>query len=127
MKRVFSTIGETCHAWAHDWRRLGNGRNSTGNIYFQQNVIYSYGSHFPMAAFVEACAGGVPLVVVATRPDAETTVDVVCRLGISHLLSRSGAGDKFVEMGAGGLRTTVEKILQGDLFGLGKYLPGFGV
>ena len=67
MKRVFSTIGETCHAWAHDWRRLGNGRNSTGNIYFQQNVIYSYGSHFPMAAFTEACDGET---IVLMNPDS---------------------------------------------------------
>jgi len=56
-KRVFSTIGETAHQWAHNWRSLGNGRNSTGNLYFQQETIYSYGSHFPLARMVESADG----------------------------------------------------------------------
>mgnify|MGYP000580324236 CR=1 FL=1 len=73
MKKVFSTIGETCHAWAHDWRRLGNGRNSTGNVYFQQNVIFSYGDHFPMAAFTEACDGETIVLMTSESYSSSTS------------------------------------------------------
>lgn len=52
MKHVY-TNSELPHVWVHDWRRLGNGRNSTDSFYFQQNTIYSYGHHFPIARIID--------------------------------------------------------------------------
>jgi len=52
MKHVYNN-SELAHVWVHDWRRLGNGRNSTDSFYFQQNTIYSYGPHFPIARIVD--------------------------------------------------------------------------
>lgn len=72
MKRVFSTIGETCHAFAHDRARLGNGRNSTGNVYFQQNTIFSYGSHFPMAQFTETASGETCILITSEEYSVST-------------------------------------------------------
>lgn len=46
-RRVFSTIDETCHKWAH--QSVDRGRNSTGSVYFEGRTIYSYGDHFPVA------------------------------------------------------------------------------
>lgn len=52
MKHVY-TNSELPHIWVHGWRRIGNGRNAGDTFYFQQNVIYSYGPHFPIARIVD--------------------------------------------------------------------------
>jgi hypothetical protein len=49
VKHVFANFGEVAHVWASqslDW-----GRNSTGNVFFSYETIYSYGHHFPIARF----------------------------------------------------------------------------
>lgn len=51
VKEVFANAGEVAHKWAS--QSQDEGRNSTKNIYFRGRTIYSYGSHFPMASFVE--------------------------------------------------------------------------
>lgn len=48
-KHVFST-GEVPHLWAH--RTQDDARNKQGNLYFNGDTIYSYGSHFPIARHV---------------------------------------------------------------------------
>lgn len=51
MRHVF-TNREVPHLWAH--RTQSQGRTSNGSLYFRNDVIYSYGSHFPIASH---CAG----------------------------------------------------------------------
>ncbi len=48
-KEVFST-DEVPHIWAHHVQE--SGRNSQGNLYFNGDTIYSYGSHFPIARHI---------------------------------------------------------------------------
>ena len=45
-KQVFNT-GEIPHLWAH--KVQASARNAQGNIYFEDETIYSYGPHFPIA------------------------------------------------------------------------------
>ena len=42
---------DVAHVWAHQLQ--GEARNRGGNLYFRGEVIYSYGSHFPIARHVE--------------------------------------------------------------------------
>src|SRR5437868_1317507 len=42
---------EIAHLWAH--RTQSRARVSTGNFYFEGATIYSYGSHFPIARFID--------------------------------------------------------------------------
>ncbi|MGA8224835.1 MAG: hypothetical protein WB780_24545 [Candidatus Acidiferrales bacterium] len=53
-KHVFDT-GEIPHLWAH--RTQDEARNRQGNLYFTDDTIYSYGSHFPIARHVTNDAG----------------------------------------------------------------------
>lgn len=53
-KHVFDT-GEIPHLWAH--RTQDEARNRQGNLYFNGDTIYSYGSHFPIARHVTNGAG----------------------------------------------------------------------
>lgn len=46
MKQVFNG-SEVAHIWASQQQK--SGRNSGGNFYFDNQTIYSYGSHFPIA------------------------------------------------------------------------------
>lgn len=46
MKTVFSN-SELAHIWIHG--KQDYGRNGNGSFYFDDNTIYSYGSHFPIA------------------------------------------------------------------------------
>jgi hypothetical protein len=53
-KHVFDT-GQIPHLWAH--RTQEEARNRQGNLYFTGDIIYSYGSHFPIAHHVANDAG----------------------------------------------------------------------
>lgn len=53
-KHVFDT-GQIPHLWAH--RTQNDARNKQGNLYFNGDTIYSYGSHFPIARHVVNQAG----------------------------------------------------------------------
>jgi hypothetical protein len=48
MKKVFSSHNEVAHIWASQSQSEGRA----GNIFFNDQVIYSYGLHFPVARFV---------------------------------------------------------------------------
>ncbi len=50
MKTVFNN-SMVAHVWAQ--QNQDNGRNSNHSFYFESDIIYSYGSHFPIARFVD--------------------------------------------------------------------------
>lgn len=50
MKTVF-TNSECIHVYAQ--RTQEQGRTNNGNVWFNGDVIYSYGHHFPMACFID--------------------------------------------------------------------------
>lgn len=47
MRTVFSSNNEAAHIWAS--RSQASGR--AGNVFFENDIIYSYGRHFPVAKF----------------------------------------------------------------------------
>jgi hypothetical protein len=49
MKTVFHN-SMVAHVWAQ--QSQSEGRSNNGNFYFRDRVIYSYGSHFPIACFL---------------------------------------------------------------------------
>lgn len=72
-KTVFET-GEIPHLWAH--RVQESARNAQGNLYFEGDVIYSYGSHFPIAKHVldnPTKRNPKPAVLLTTRTYSVTT------------------------------------------------------
>ena len=83
VKRVY-TNSEIFHVWAH--QKVDSGRNATGNVYFEGDTIYSYGSHFPMARLLRK-KGKIVAVLTTTRSSSHTTnghmADV--RSAVSHL------------------------------------------
>ena len=46
MKHVFTNIYDIAHMWAN---RVQESARNSGNFYFENETIYSYGSHFPIA------------------------------------------------------------------------------
>jgi len=72
IKRIFTT-DRLPHAWA--WPRHP-GDNATsgsrGNIFFDGDVVYSYGRHFPIAAWTRD-AGGNLCILFTTRSYSHTT------------------------------------------------------
>lgn len=52
MKTVFGSSREVAHIWAAGSQT--QGRNGTRNIFFEDNTLYSYGYHFPLAFYDRA-------------------------------------------------------------------------
>tara|TARA_R110000822_G_scaffold109088_1_gene238857 strand:+ start:962 stop:1837 length:876 start_codon:yes stop_codon:yes gene_type:complete len=50
MKKVFSNTSEVVHVFAQQTQ--SEGRNQSGSIYFKDNRIYSYGSHYLLGEFI---------------------------------------------------------------------------
>jgi hypothetical protein len=69
MKHVFDT-GEVPHLWAHQSQE--SARNPQGNLYFDGDTIYSYGSHFPIARHVKN-AKGRAAILFTTQTYSRTT------------------------------------------------------
>ena len=69
MKTIF-TGRELPHIWAS--QAQDNGRTSNGNMFFAGSVIYSYGSHFPIACFVTDKAASA-CVLFTSRDYSNTT------------------------------------------------------
>lgn len=69
MQTVFTNEG-TAHAWAH--QQQDSGRNSNGSLYFSGAVIYSYGSHFPIARHVTT-DNGAAAILMTTNSYSNTT------------------------------------------------------
>lgn len=63
-----------------------DARNAQGNIYFNGDTIYSYGSHFPMG--VMRTYQGRPFAIVTNRTYGRTTAKHV--IAVRGALSRAG-------------------------------------
>tara|TARA_R110002096_G_scaffold369157_1_gene562448 strand:- start:449 stop:1312 length:864 start_codon:yes stop_codon:yes gene_type:complete len=50
MKKVFPNISETIHLFAQQTQ--GEGRNSSSSVYFRDNKIYSFGSHYLLGEYI---------------------------------------------------------------------------
>jgi len=50
MKKVFQNTSEVVHVFAQQTQ--SEGRNQSGSIYFRDNKIYSYGSHYLLGEFI---------------------------------------------------------------------------
>ena len=50
MKKVFQNTSEVVHVFAQQTQ--SEGRNQSGSIYFYDNKIYSYGSHYLLGEFI---------------------------------------------------------------------------
>ena len=50
MKKVFQNTSEVVHVFAQQTQ--SEGRNQSGSIYFRENKIYSYGSHYLLGEFI---------------------------------------------------------------------------
>lgn len=61
MKTVFSSNSETIHVWAQ--REQTYGRSKSGNVFFEDGTLYSYGYHFPLGWFIETEDGFVGAVI----------------------------------------------------------------
>ena len=48
MRNVLGSIDEVCHVFARQSQDYGK----SGSVYFEKNIIYSYGSHFPIAKII---------------------------------------------------------------------------
>jgi hypothetical protein len=73
IKHVFAPH-EVAHEWFYNSDTIDNGRSKrTGNIYFQGDIIYSYGSHFPIARKVKNDSGKVIAVLFTSREYSNTT------------------------------------------------------
>ncbi len=68
VKQVYPT-DEISHLWFH--KTQTSARNAQGNFYFQDGVIYSYGSHFPIARHIKLKGGDA--VFLTTRTWSNTT------------------------------------------------------
>lgn len=49
MKTVFQNHAEVVHVWAQNTQDFGR----SGNIFFENGIIYSYGTHFPIARHID--------------------------------------------------------------------------
>jgi hypothetical protein len=49
MKKVFGSIGEVCHIFAQRVQTEGRA----GNVFFEDDIIYSYGYHYELARFFQ--------------------------------------------------------------------------
>ena len=90
-------------------------------------VVVDWASSFDLDQVLEATGRHVPVVALVPDPGADGLVELVCQRGVLHLCA--GRPD---ERGRGvvdpaELVVTVEKILRRDVFGLNKYVTGFGL
>jgi hypothetical protein len=69
-KQVFDT-GEIPHLWAH--KVQPSARNAQGNLYFENETIYSYGSHFPIARHVTNKVGKAAILFTTGRYSVTTS------------------------------------------------------
>jgi hypothetical protein len=68
MKTVFSK-DMVAHVWAQQSQH--EGRTATGNFYFRDSTLYSYGSHFIVGKFEEF--QGKRCILMSTRTYSVTT------------------------------------------------------
>ncbi len=77
---------------------------------------------------LERARNRLPVVLLSSLGDPAALFDLVHRQQARHLLLRCGDGDRSLRrIDPREVMVTVEKILRRDIFGIGKYLPEFGV
>lgn len=72
VKSIFTT-DQAIHVWAQ--RTQSYGQNAKRSVYFERDVLYSYGSHWIMAQFAENDRGEVAAIVNATHYTDGTTTN----------------------------------------------------
>jgi hypothetical protein len=82
-RRLVWPTAEIAHIWAH--QKAPEGRNPQANFYFNGRVIYSYGSHFPIARLMEH--KGKKYVLMTTRRYSSVTAQHLyhVRDAITHM------------------------------------------
>lgn len=82
-RNVFPT-DEIPHLWAH--KVQGSGRNQSGNLFFENEIIFSYGHHFPIAKHVTSASGKQTAILFTTSSYSVTTSKHISnvRLSIPH-------------------------------------------
>lgn len=78
-------------------------------------------------SILEVTRARVPMIALATRSQSEGLLELVCDHGVHNLLARKPAEGDRASFDPGEVLVTVEKIFRGDVFGVEKYLPGFGI
>jgi hypothetical protein len=78
---------------------------------------------------LRTAAERTPVVVLTSEPRPEEMLDLVCQNGTHHVIARCGDSEvpPLRSIDRKEVLVTVEKILRGDLFGLDKYVSGFGI
>lgn len=73
----------TAHAFAHA-SEDGAGQSHNGNFYFQGNVLYSYGSHYPVAVILDRAARVALFNADPSSPTTEGKHKNAARRALSH-------------------------------------------
>lgn len=82
MKTVFSDISTIAHMWANKTQsKAGNGRN----FFYEGDIIYSYGYHFPIAKHVEFNGEKAVLFTLQTYSNTTAKHIHVVRQACRHL------------------------------------------
>lgn len=90
-------------------------------------VVLDWASSFDVEQVLAAAGERVPVVALSPDAGADGLIELVCRRGVRHLCAGrpDERGRGIIDPGE--LVVTVEKILRRDVFGLDKYLTGFGL
>jgi len=78
MKNVLSSTYDVASAWAEQKQNFA--RVSSRSIYFENETIYSYGSHFPIARIIAPM-----LALFTTRSYSMSTAKHICRVSSALL------------------------------------------
>lgn len=71
MRRVFSSHQDCADVWAQ--QRQESGTTGKGRVFFEGEIIYSYGRHFPMARFIDNANGERVVLVNESRYSVSTS------------------------------------------------------
>lgn len=74
-----------------------------------------------------AARGRIPVVPVADSTDLSTALELVCDYHLNNVIARRADRGGELVLGPAEVAITAEKLLRGDLFGLQKYVSGYGV
>ena len=92
-------------------------------------ALVEWPSGVDLDAVVEAAGERVPLVVLVSETGIKALEELICRRGLMHLCAarpeQEASAARVVDPAE--LVVTCEKILRRDIFGLDKYLAGFGI
>jgi hypothetical protein len=92
-------------------------------------VLIEWPSGIPIDPVLEAARDRVPIVVLVAETGVRALEELVCQRGLFHLCAARPEQETSTarSVDSAELVVTCEKILRRDLFGLDKYLAGFGI